>query len=41
MLGAIFTHIKIKDPAKKMMMPIILLILGLAVSLINIGYLLG
>jgi putative oxidoreductase len=41
MLGAIFTHIKIKDPTKKMMMPIILLILGLALSLINIGYLLG
>lgn len=41
MLGAIFTHIKIKDPAKEMMMPIILLILVLAVSLINIGYLLG
>lgn len=31
MLGAIFTHIKIKDNVKNMMMPIILLILGLVV----------
>ncbi|WP_129730472.1 MULTISPECIES: DoxX family protein [Bacillaceae] len=37
MLGAIFTHMKVKDPVNKMMMPIILLILGLVVLLINLG----
>ncbi|MNC08226.1 hypothetical protein D3C75_558070 [compost metagenome] len=37
MLGAILTHIKIKDPVKQMIMPIILLILGLVVLLINYG----
>lgn len=36
MLGAIFTHIKAKDPVKGMMMPIILLVLGLIVLFINI-----
>jgi uncharacterized membrane protein YphA (DoxX/SURF4 family) len=36
MLGAIMTHIKIKDSLKGMMMPIILFILGLAVLLINL-----
>ena len=41
MIGAIFTHIKMKDTAKEMMMPIILLILGLVVFLINFGSLLG
>ena len=41
MVGAIFTHIKIKDTAKEMMMPIILLILGLVVLLINLRSLLG
>lgn len=35
MIGAIITHIKIKDSVKNMMMPIILLILGLIVFLIN------
>jgi uncharacterized membrane protein YphA (DoxX/SURF4 family) len=40
MIGAIFTHIKIKDSVKNMMMPIILLILGLIVLLINFGSLL-
>ncbi|MFE3977249.1 MULTISPECIES: DoxX family protein [unclassified Peribacillus] len=40
MLGAIFTHIKIKDSVSKMMMPIVLLILGLIVLLINFGSLL-
>ncbi|MDQ0272377.1 DoxX family protein [Cytobacillus purgationiresistens] len=40
MIGAIFTHIKIKDTVKSMMMPIILLILGLIVLLINFGSLL-
>jgi putative oxidoreductase len=35
MLGAIMTHIKIKDTLKGMMMPIILFILGLIVFLIN------
>ncbi|WLR42308.1 DoxX family protein [Bacillus carboniphilus] len=35
MMGAIFTHIKIKDTVKNMMMPIILLIFGLIVLLIN------
>ncbi|PAE40543.1 DoxX family protein [Bacillus sp. 7884-1] len=37
MLGAIFTHIKVKDPVNRMMMPIVLLILGLIVLLINFG----
>lgn len=41
MIGAVFTHIKIKDTVKQMMMPIILLILGLVVLLINFGFLLG
>ena len=41
MIGAIFTHIKIKDTVQHMMMPIILLILGLVVLLINFGSLLG
>ncbi|MGJ9385191.1 DoxX family protein [Salipaludibacillus sp. CF4.18] len=40
MIGAIFTHIKINDAVKNMMMPIILLILGLIVLLINFGSLL-
>jgi putative oxidoreductase len=37
MLGAIFTHIKVKYPVNKMMMPIVLLILGLIVLIINFG----
>jgi putative oxidoreductase len=37
MLGAIITHIKVKDPANKKMMPIVLLILSLAVFFINYG----
>ncbi|MBT2738330.1 DoxX family protein [Bacillus sp. ISL-7] len=41
MIGAIFTHIKMKDTVKNMMMPIILLILGLIVLMINFGSLLG
>lgn len=40
MIGAIFTHIKIKDTAQQMMMPIILFILGLTLLLINFGSLL-
>ena len=40
MLGAIFTHIKIKDAPKTMIMPIILLVLGLVVLIINFGSLL-
>lgn len=39
MLGAIFTHIKIKDALKDMMMPFILLVLGLIVLVINFGFL--
>lgn len=41
MIGAVFTHIKMKDTVKQMMMPIILFILGLVVLLINFGALLG
>jgi len=41
MIGAIFTHIKIKDTLKGMMMPIILLILGSTVLLINFPDLFG
>lgn len=37
MIGAILTHIKIKDTVKNMMMPIVLLILGLIVLLVNFG----
>lgn len=37
MIGAIFTHIKIKDPVKAMSMPFILLVLGLFVLIINFG----
>jgi len=40
MIGAILTHIKIKDSIKNMMMPIILLVLGLIVLLINFDSLL-
>ena len=40
MIGAIFTHIKIKDALKTLMMPIILLVLGLIVLIINFGSLL-
>ncbi|WP_312092650.1 DoxX family protein [Niallia sp.] len=35
MIGAIITHIKIKDTVKSMVMPIILLICGLIIFLIN------
>ncbi|WP_400243204.1 DoxX family protein [Niallia sp. JL1B1071] len=35
MIGAIITHIKIKDAVKSMMMPIILLLLGFIVFFIN------
>ncbi|MFS0906178.1 DoxX family protein [Priestia aryabhattai] len=37
MIGAIFTHIKMKDTVKNMIMPIFLLILGLVVLVINFG----
>ncbi|MDR6550201.1 DoxX family protein [Paenibacillus qinlingensis] len=37
MLGAILTHMKVKDAANKMMMPILLLILGIIVLVINFG----
>ncbi|RCW63135.1 DoxX family protein [Saliterribacillus persicus] len=39
MIGAIITHIKIKDSVKNMMMPIVLLILGLAVLALNFEFL--
>lgn len=35
MIGAIITHIKIKDAVKSMMMPILLLLLGFIVLFIN------
>lgn len=41
MIGAIFTHIKVKDSFKDMSMPIILLILGAVVLVLNISHLLG
>lgn len=41
MVGAILTHIKIKDTLKNMMMPIILLILGILVLALNYSSLLG
>ncbi|KKI90923.1 hypothetical protein WQ54_18525 [Bacillus sp. SA1-12] len=40
MIGAIFTHIKVKDPVNRMMMPIVLLLLGLVVLVLNVGSLL-
>lgn len=36
MLGAIFTHIKTGDPAKRLFMPVLLLLLGLAVLYLHI-----
>ena len=39
MIGAILTHIKMKDTVKNLMMPIILLILGVIVLIINGSYL--
>lgn len=41
MIGAILTHIKIKDTLKGMLMPIVLGILGLIVLVINYEFLLG
>lgn len=41
MLGAIFTHLKAKDAASKTLMPIILMILGLIVLLLNWSALVG
>ena len=41
MIGAIFTHIKIQDKLKDMMMPIILLVLGAIVLVLNYSSLLG
>lgn len=41
MIGAILTHIKIKDTMKNMGMPIILLVLGIVVFLIHRQALLG
>ncbi|WP_419961777.1 DoxX family protein [Psychrobacillus sp. BM2] len=41
MIGAIFTHIKIQDKLKDMMMPIILLVLGAIVLALNYSSLLG
>jgi uncharacterized membrane protein YphA (DoxX/SURF4 family) len=40
MIGGIFTHIKIKDHVRQMILPFILLILGLIVFLINYNTLL-
>ncbi|MCM3629819.1 DoxX family protein [Paenibacillus glycanilyticus] len=39
MLGAIFTHLRINDSMKQMTMPILLFLIGVAVFLINIDYL--
>lgn len=39
MIGAIFTHMKIKDELKGYMMPVVLLILGLIVTTMNWTYL--
>lgn len=41
MIGAIMTHIKIKDTLKGMMMPIILLVIGAIVFILNYSSLLG
>ncbi|HIV74233.1 MAG TPA: DoxX family protein [Candidatus Pseudogracilibacillus intestinigallinarum] len=37
MVGAVFTHIKIKDTVKNMMMPIVLLLLSLIVVVMNVS----
>lgn len=39
MIGAIATHIKIKDEIKNMLMPFVLLILGAIVVILNWSYL--
>ncbi|SER94066.1 DoxX-like family protein [Gracilibacillus ureilyticus] len=41
MIGAIFTHLKIQDKLKDMMMPIILFVLGALVLILNYSSLLG
>lgn len=41
MIGAIFTHLRIKDPASKTVMPIVLLAFGLVVLLYNWSDFLG
>jgi|SRR5699024_4497175 len=38
MIGALLTHVKIKDQAKNMVMPFVLLLLGLTVGIINWFY---
>ncbi|MDP5276583.1 DoxX family protein [Chengkuizengella axinellae] len=38
MIGAILTHIKIKDPAQRVMMPVILLIMGIIVLSLNVSH---
>ncbi|GAA3400595.1 DoxX family protein [Paenibacillus hodogayensis] len=41
MIGAVLTHVRSKDPASKLSMPFILLVLALVVLLINWGALAG
>ncbi|MEK8130525.1 DoxX family protein [Paenibacillus filicis] len=41
MIGAIVTHARVKDPAARMGMPLVLLLLGLVVLFMNWGALLG
>ncbi|ANY67368.1 hypothetical protein BBD42_13460 [Paenibacillus sp. BIHB 4019] len=41
MAGAIATHLKVKDPGSKMGMPLVLLVLGLIVLLLNWSALAG
>jgi len=41
MIGALLTHIKIKDTMKNMMMPFVLLVLGAVVLLIHMQQLFG
>ncbi|GLY08832.1 DoxX family protein [Pseudobacillus badius] len=35
MAGAVFTHLKMKDPVKNMALPLVLLVLGLVVAAVN------
>lgn len=37
MIGALFTHIRLKDPGKSMGAPLILLILSIVVAIINLN----
>ncbi|BBI33807.1 DoxX family protein [Cohnella abietis] len=41
MLGAIFTHVKMKEPSNKQLMPFILLVIAVVIIVNNFDFLLG